>query len=158
MYRKQGGMVIKFFIPEDVVRDSVSSPLMIIGSDGEISGGKGHPRGAGTYARVLGRYVREERVLPLMDALRKMTLMPAQRLAARVPVMKNKGRIRAGADADITIFDPERVIDRATYTQPTLPSEGIRYVVVNGTIVLSDGKLQEGVLPGRPIRAAIESQ
>ena len=88
-----------------------------------------------------------------MDALRKMTLMPAQRLQARVPVMAGKGRIRVGADADITIFDMATVVDRATYRQPSLPSDGIRHVIVGGVPVVSDGKLVPGVTPGRGVRA-----
>jgi dihydroorotase len=155
-YRKQGGLVIKHYIPEEVVRVAVSDPLTMIASDGEIYSGIGHPRTAGTYARVLGSYVREEKLLSLMDALRKMTLMPAQRLEKRAPMMKKKGRIRVGADADLTLFDREGIRDRATYTQPTLPSDGIRYVIVNGTIVVGDGKLEDGVAPGLAIRAPID--
>lgn len=86
---------------EQAVRQALTSPLTMIASDGVLENGVGHPRNAGTYARVLGRYVRQDRLLPLMDALRKMTLMPAQRLEARVPAMKNKGRIRISADADV---------------------------------------------------------
>jgi N-acyl-D-aspartate/D-glutamate deacylase len=156
-YRKQGGPVIKYYIPGEVVREAVSSPLTMIASDGEITAGVGHPRTSSTFARVLGHYVREEKLLSLMDALRKMTLMPAQRLERRVPAMKNKGRIRVGADADLTIFDPQRIGDRATYSQPTLPPVGIQYVVVNGTIVVRDGKLQEGVAPGRGILAPLKN-
>jgi len=126
-------MVIKYFIPEEIVRMSVVNALTMIASDGEIlSGGVGHPRTCGTYARVLGHYVREERALTLMDAPRKMTIMPAQRVEQRAPLMHKKGRLSVGADADITIFDPVTITDRATYAQPTLPSEGIRYVIVNG--------------------------
>jgi len=91
----------------------------------------------------------------LMDALRKMTLMPAQRLEKRVPSMKNKGRIRVGADADITIFDRQHVIDKSTYKEPAQYAAGIRYVLVNGVTVVSDGQLQSRVFPGRPVRAPI---
>ena len=91
-----------------------------------------------------------------MDALRKMTLMPAQRLEKRVPAMRDKGRLRAGADADITVFDLTTVGDAATYTQPTLPSLGIRYVLVNGMLLVNEGKVQAGVRAGREIRAPIE--
>jgi N-acyl-D-aspartate/D-glutamate deacylase len=91
-----------------------------------------------------------------MDALRKMTLMPAQRLEKRAPIMRNKGRIRVGADADITIFDPERIIDKATYEAPAKYSEGIQFVIVNGTVVVNDGQLQGGAAPGQPVRAAIQ--
>ena len=85
-----------------------------------------HPRTTGTFSRVLGRYVRETRALSLMEAIRKMTLMPAQRLEGRVPAMQQKGRLRVGADADLTIFDAARVIDRSTYREPSLPPVGIQ--------------------------------
>ncbi len=156
-YRREGGMVIIHAIPERAAKLAVASPLTMIASDGLITAGTGHPRGAGTYARVLGVYVRQHHVLSLMDALRKMTLMPAQRLEARVPAMKNKGRVRAGADADLTVFDPERVIDRATFEKPAQYSAGIQYVLVNGTLVVRDGALVTGVAPGRGIRAPIAS-
>lgn len=122
-------------------------------SDGEISNGHGHPRTAGTFARVLGKYVRESRTIPLMEALRQMSLLPAQRLEARVPAMKRKGRVRIGADADLTLFDSERVIDRATYEAPTLPSAGIAHVLINGIPVLRGGTEHDELAPGRPVRA-----
>jgi N-acyl-D-aspartate/D-glutamate deacylase len=152
-FRKQGGGVIIFSNTDEMVRVAVLSPLTMIASDGiEFKDGKGHPRGAGTYARILAQYVRTEKALPLMDALRKMSLMPAERLEKRVPAMKNKGRIRVGADADIVVFDPARVTDRATYDQPTKPSEGFHYVFVNGVAVVQDSRLVEGVTPGVAIR------
>jgi len=156
-YRKIGGMVIGHSIPEEVALTAVSSKLTMIASDGTLQNGKGHPRGSGTYARVLGRYVREQKALTLMDALGKMTIMPARRLERFAPAMKNKGRIRIGADADITVFDPERVIDKATYEAPARYSEGIKYVLVNGIFVVKDGQLQSGVAPGRAARAPISS-
>jgi dihydroorotase len=154
-FRQAGGLVVIHGIPEEAVRQALASPLTMIASDGVLENGVGHPRNAGTYARVLGRYVREGRLLPLMDALRKMTVMPAQRLEARVPAMKNKGRIRIGADADITVFDPDRIIDRATYREPTTPSAGIQFVLVNGSVVVANGGIREGVAPGRLIRAPV---
>jgi dihydroorotase len=154
-YRKTGGMVAVFSIPESAVRAAVTHPLTSIASDGLLRDGKGHPRASGSYARVLGRFVREAKILPLMDALRKMTLMPAQRLEGRVPAMKNKGRVRVGADADLTVFDPERVVDRATFEEPGKFSEGMRYVLVNGVFVVRNGELQAGVSPGRPVRAPV---
>jgi dihydroorotase len=143
-YRRQGGMVAIHSIPEDVVRLAVSDPTVMIASDGILDNGKGHPRAAGTYARVLGRYVREQHALSLIAALRKMTVMPADRLG-----MKTKGRIAAGADADITVFDPARVIDRATFDNPAQYSEGIPYVLVDGVFVVKDGAVVQGVAPGR---------
>ena len=88
-----------------------------------------------------------------MDAIRKMTLMPARRLENRVPAMKNKGRIRVGADADLTVFDAQAVIDTATYESPDQPSTGIVHVLVNGIPVVLNGTLQVGVSPGRAVRA-----
>jgi N-acyl-D-aspartate/D-glutamate deacylase len=145
-YRKQGGMVAIHGIPEDVVRAAIANPMVMIASDGIMDNGKGHPRAAGTYARVLGRYVREQHAVSLMVALRKMTVMPADRIG-----LKSKGRIAIGADADLTVFDPARVIDRATFEKPDLPSEGILYVVVAGTIVVRDGKEQETAVPGHAV-------
>jgi N-acyl-D-aspartate/D-glutamate deacylase len=128
----------------------------VIASDGmPLTGAKVHPRGQGTFSRVLGHYVRDEKALDLMTALRKMTLMPAQRLQKRAPMFKDKGRIRVGADADITVFDANRVIDKATYENPLQYSEGIQFVLVNGIPVVKDGQLVEAVFPGRAARAPI---
>jgi N-acyl-D-aspartate/D-glutamate deacylase len=151
-YRKTGGMVAVFSMTEEVVTAALKSPLTMIASDGILENGKGHPRTAGTYSRVLGNYVRQQGALNLIDALTKMTLMPAQRLERRVPSMKNKGRIRIGADADLTIFDPQQIIDKSTFQEPAKYSEGIKFVLVNGVLIVKDGQLQS-VLPGRPIRA-----
>ena len=87
-----------------------------------------------------------------MDAIRKMSLLPAQRLEKLVPAMRAKGRVKVGADADLTIFDPATVIDRATFEQPALYSEGIRHVMVGGIFVVRDEKIVEGVKPGKAIR------
>ena len=121
-------------------------------SDGRLTDGKGHPRSAGTFARVLGLYVREQKVIPLMDALRRMTLMPAQRLEASVPAMRNKGRIKIGADADLVAFNPDRVIDKATFENAAQYSEGIEHVMVGGVFVMRNGKFVEGVYPGVGLR------
>ena len=155
-YRKQGGIVVIHSIPEEVARIAVADPIVMIASDGmPITGAKVHPRGQGTFSRVLGHYVREEKALDLMTALKKMTLMPAQRLEKRAPMFKDKGRIRVGSDADITVFDPNRVIDKATYEKPLEHSEGIQFVLVNGVPVVKDGQLVDGVFPGRGARAPI---
>jgi N-acyl-D-aspartate/D-glutamate deacylase len=156
-YRKIGGMVAVFSMTEEIVTAALKSPLTMIASDGILENGKGHPRTAGTYSRVLGKYVREQGVLTLMEALTKMTLMPAQRLERRVPSMKNKGRIRVGADADLTIFDPQTVTDRSSFQEPAKYAEGIRFVIVNGVLVVKEGQLQTGVHPGRPVRAPVRN-
>jgi N-acyl-D-aspartate/D-glutamate deacylase len=155
-YRKEGGNVVIFMIPEEVVRAALANPLVMVATDGSrIAGPRIHPRGQGTFARVLGRYVRDEKTLTLMAALRKMTLMPAQRLEKRAPEFKDKGRIRIGADADITIFDPAGVIDKATFDEPLQSSEGIPFVLVNGVAVVKNGEVVQGVSPGRAARAPI---
>lgn len=152
-YRKNGGMIILPSNTQENIDAAIESPLTMIASDGHLLNGKGHPRTAGTYARVLGHYVREEKVLDLMTALKKMTLMPAQRLEKRAPAFQDKGRIRVGADADITVFDPNTVIDKATYEKPLQYSVGIQFVLVSGVPVVTDGTLIEGVFPGRGVRA-----
>jgi len=152
-YRQIGGGVITFSRTEDQTRTALRHPLTMIASDGRILDGRGHPRSSGTYAKVLGQYVRDEQIIDLMDALRRMTIEPASRLEAFVPAMRNKGRIRIGADADITVFDPATIIDRATYTEPTLPSQGIEYVLVNGAVVLDGGTLNPAIRAGVAIRS-----
>jgi dihydroorotase len=152
-YRKMGGPVVLHTNTEAMVAIAIASPLTMIASDSYWENGTGHPRTTGTYSKVLGRFVREARALTLMDAIRKMTLMPAQRLEANVAAMKSKGRLRVGADADITVFDAARVIDRSTYREPALPPVGIRHVLVNGVAVVRDEQLVDGVAPGRGIRA-----
>jgi N-acyl-D-aspartate/D-glutamate deacylase len=152
-YRKEGGWVVIHVIPEPIVDSAITNPLTIIASDGRLERGKGHPRTSGAYSRVLGRYVRERRLVELRDALAKMSLLPARRLEGRLSAMKSKGRIQVGADADIVVFDSGTVIDRATYQQPALPSAGIGHVLVGGTRVVRDGRLVEGAAPGRAIRA-----
>jgi dihydroorotase len=154
-YRRTGGSVMAHSMEEAMIRAAIAHPLVMVASDGRLSNGKGHPRGVGTFARVLGRYVREEKALSLSDAIAKMTIVPAQRLEGIAPMMAKKGRVNAGADADLAIFDPERVTDRATYANPAQFSEGFRYVLVNGEFVLRDGKLVDGAHPGKPVRGVV---
>jgi len=127
----------------------------MIASDAYWQNGTGHPRTTGTFSRVLGWYARETRSLTLMEAVRKMTVMPAQRLEPRVPAMKQKGRLRVGADADITIFDAARVMDRSTYREPSLSPVGIQHVIVNGVSVVADAHSVDGVAPGRAVQAPV---
>ena len=152
-YSQIGGPVVIHTNTEAMVALAIGDPLTMIGSDAYWLNGTGHPRTTGTFSRVLGRYVREKRVLTMMEAIRKMTLMPAQRLEARVPAMKRKGRIAVDADADLTIFDPEQVLDQSTYREPSLQPRGIEYVLVNGVAVVSKGRAVEGVTPGVAVRA-----
>jgi N-acyl-D-aspartate/D-glutamate deacylase len=150
--RAEGGTIIIHGRPEEQTRAAIVSPLAMIASDGFIEHGRGHPRTSGTYAKVLGRYVRDEGVLDLLEAVRRMTIEPARRLERRTPAMASKGRIRVGADADLTIFNPATVIDRATYEDASIPSAGIPYVIVGGQVVVDGGQLT-GARPGRAIRA-----
>ena len=148
--------IIAHIIPEQELGDAIAHPSVMIASDGVgYVDGRAHPRGAGTFARVLGSYSRDQGRLGLMEAIRKMTLAPARRLEAVAPAMRRKGRLSVGADADITIFDPETVIDRATFAEPAVPSGGIPHVLVDGVFVVRDGELVEDALPGRGIRSAV---
>lgn len=152
-YRKDGGVVIMHMMKPEWIARAMASPFVIIGSDGMPYAPGAHPRSAGTFARVLGLYVREQKVVSLMDALAKMTIMPAKRLEPVSSQMKNKGRIRVGADADITVFDPARVRDTATFEKGLSFSEGINYVLVNGAAVVDQGKTVAGAFPGKAIKS-----
>jgi N-acyl-D-aspartate/D-glutamate deacylase len=152
-YREIGGRMISFSRTEEMTRTALQHPLTMIASDGRILEGSGHPRSAGTFSKVLGKYVREEGLITMMDALRRMTIEPANRLQGFVPVMENKGRIRVGADADITVFDAETILDRATYVNPTQPAMGIDYVLVNGAVVLDNGELNTTIRKGTAIKS-----
>jgi N-acyl-D-aspartate/D-glutamate deacylase len=138
---------------EEDMKLAMLQPWCSIGSDGSalaISGplrrGNPHPRNFGTFPRVLGVYVREGKLLRLEDAVRKMTSLNAAKLG-----IHDRGLLRPGNYADVTLFDPERVIDRSTYTQPFQYSEGIAYVIVNGQVVLDRGT-HTGARPGRALR------
>ena len=133
--------------PDEVVDAVIVAPFVAVASDGL----KDHPRGAGTHARVLARYVRDQKTITLNDAIRKMSLMPAQRLEKATPEAKRLGRLQQGAQADIVVFDPQTVQDRATFRAPTEASTGVRYLVVAGTVVVNEGRIVEGVAPGRAL-------
>jgi N-acyl-D-aspartate/D-glutamate deacylase len=150
-YREEGGVVIIHMMKPEWIRAQMAEPRVMVASDGMPYAPGAHPRSAGTFARFLGRYVREREVLPLMDGLRKITLMPAQRLEGVAPQMKRKGRIQIGSDADVTVFDPVRIIDTADFDGELTYSEGVEFVLVNGEFVVRDGALVEGARPGQAV-------
>ncbi len=137
---------------EETIEKALQDPLVLVASDSmDIENRYSHPRSAGTFARVLGHYVRETGALTLSQAIRKMSLMPAQRLEAFAPAMKKKGRLQVGADADLILFDPQKVSEQARYLDAKQYSKGILYVLVNGQVIVRDGKLVGNVFPGRPV-------
>jgi N-acyl-D-aspartate/D-glutamate deacylase len=140
-------LVLMYVNPESVVEAIVPNPLVIIASDG----GPGHPRNAGTYSRILSHYVRDLGSITLMDALRKMSLLPAQRMEKATAAGRYKGRLQEGADADIVVFDAGTVLDHATYKAPNEPSSGMHFVIVNGVVLIEQGALAPNTFPGKPL-------
>ena len=150
-YRKTGGVVIIYSMKPEWIKYGIAAKGTLIASDGMPYSKLAHPRTAGTFSRLLGKYVREEKVLSLSEAIEKITLLPAKRLEAIAPSMKKKGRIQIGADADITIFDPNTIIDKATFENGLAFSEGIEYVMVNGVFVLRNKQTVTNVFPGQAV-------
>lgn len=140
-------LVVLFNNTMEAVDSVFRNPLVMVASDGD----QGHPRNAGTFCRVLARYVRSQGALTLTDAIRKMSLMPAQMLERSTPAARLKGRLQEGADADVVVFDPQTVGDRSTYQHPMEASVGIEYLIVGGITVVEKGKIVEGVFPGKAV-------
>ncbi|MGE5591564.1 MAG: amidohydrolase family protein [Bacillota bacterium] len=156
-YRRQNKLVVAYAIPEEDIRTALRSPWVMLGSDAILEPShNNHPRASGNFSRVLGKYVREEKVLSLMDALAKMTILPARRLEGAAPAMKQKGRLQVGADADITIFNPDTVADRATVQDPAQFSAGIDWVLVAGQIVKDPSGVRRDVRPGRAVKSRLQ--
>jgi hypothetical protein len=136
--------VLIFSNSQEVLDKVIPNQLVMIASDGL----EGHPRNAGTFSRVLAQYIREKRTITLMEALRKMSLMPAQMLERSTPAAHQKGRLQQGADADIVVFDPATIADHATFQKPMEPSVGVHYLLVAGTVIVDDGKIVPDLYPG----------
>jgi N-acyl-D-amino-acid deacylase len=144
--RLQPAGAIYFMMSEADVRRVLAFEHTMIGSDGLPHDSHPHPRLWGTFARVLGHYSREEKLFPLAEAVRRMTGLPAQRFG-----LSGRGRLAPGAYADVTVFDPGTIIDRASFAEPTTPAAGIHLVIVNGEAVWRDGAAT-GARPGRALR------
>ena len=138
--------------PEEVVDAVMTDPLVAVASDGLSD----HPRAAGTHARVLARYVRDRKTLTLVEAVRKMSLLPAQRLEGAAPAARRLGRLQPAARADIVVFDLETIQDRATFRAPREASVGVRHVLVAGAFVVRDGRFDDQAAPGRALLREIE--
>lgn len=126
-------LAVAFVMNEDEVSECIRAPFVFVGSDGLYNKSQGHPRGAGTFPRLLGRFVRERKDLSLMEAIKKVTCMPAKRLG-----LINKGNLKKGMDADIVIFNENEILDKASFEHPTLSPLGINYVIVNGKIAVEN--------------------
>ena len=156
-YRATGGTVIIHMMRPEWIREALSREFVIVASDGMPFAPGAHPRSAGTFSRFLGRYVRDEGLVSLIDGLARITIMPARRLETTTAQAGRKGRLQPGADADVTVFDPERIIDTATFEDDLSYSEGVVHVLVNGQFVVRDGANVAGATPGRPLMGTFGS-
>ena len=155
LQEKGGCQAIYHAMHEDDVINIMRHPRTMIAADGGVEtpgNGHPHPRNYGTYPRVLGRYVRELGVLPLHTAIHKMTLMPAERIG-----LDDRGRIESGAVADMVVFDPSNIADKATFTDPHQYAEGMIHVIIAGEAVLRDGRMT-GARPGRVLRSTDDTE
>jgi len=151
-YQAKNALTAAYAIPERDVKASLQADWVMLGSDAILEpGNKNHPRSTGCFARAIGRYTRDKKVLPLMDALAKATILPAKLTENGAPAMRKKGRLQIGADADITVFDPKTLIDRSTIEAPGVESEGVRYVFVDGHVVRDPQGNRRSVRPGNAI-------
>lgn len=157
-FSQEGGTVIMHMMDPEMIELAITTPFVMVASDGMPYAPGAHPRSAGTFSRVLGRYVRDQGVMTLNEAIKKITLMPAERLQEVAPLMRRKGRIQIGAIADITVFDPETIIDTATFEDDLTFSEGVAHVVVDGVPVVRDGALVGDVFPGKPLLSRYTSE
>ena len=150
-YRAKGGTVIIHMMKDEWIREALSRDFVMVASDGMPYAPGAHPRGAGTFSRFLGRYVRDDGLMPLMDGLARITIMPARRLERITDQAMRKGRVQVGADADVTVFDPQSIIDTATFEDDLSFSAGVAHVLVNGEFVVRNGENVPGAMPGQAI-------
>lgn len=150
-YRAEGGTVIIHMMKDEWIREALSRDFVMVASDGMPYAPGAHPRSAGTFSRFLGRYVRDEGLMPLMEGLERITIMPARRLERMTDQARRKGRVQVGMDADITVFDADGIIDTATFEDDLSFSVGVMNVLVNGEFVVRDGETVAGAMPGRAV-------
>ena len=157
-FREEGGTVILHMMDPEMIELAMATPWVVVASDGMPYAPGAHPRSAGTFARFLGRFVRDQGLVSLPEAIRRITLLPAERLQEIAPLMRRKGRIQIGAIADITVFDPATILDTATFEDDLSFSEGVAHLVVDGVPVVRDGTLLEGVFPGKALLGRYTSE
>ena len=150
-YRAEGGIVIIHMMKDEWIREALSRDFVMVASDGMPYAPGAHPRSAGTFSRFLGRYVRDEGLMGLMEGLERITIMPARRLERMTGQARRKGRLRPGMDADITVFDPDSIIDTATFEDDLSYSVGVVHVLVGGEFVVRGGENVAGATPGRAL-------
>ncbi len=150
-YRAEGGTVIIHMMKDEWIREALSRDFVMVASDGMPYAPGAHPRSAGTFSRFLGRYVRDQGLMPLMEGLERITIMPARRLERMTDQARRKGRVQVGMDADITVFDPDSIIDTATFEDDLSYSVGVVHVLVNGEFVVRDGENVDGAMPGQAL-------
>lgn len=152
-YRKQGKLVVAYAIPEEELIMAMQTDFVMIGSDAILTDElNNHPRACGTYARTIGYYSRERKVISLMEAIKKCSYLPAKRMEQIAPIFKKLGRLKVGAYADVTIFNYNKIIDKATPEKTHLHSEGIEYVIISGELVKKDNVIYENIRQGKQIR------
>jgi dihydroorotase len=157
-YALENKVAIAYAIPERDVITALRSPYVIIASDAILEKGyNNHPRASGTFARTIKLYSREKKIISLMDAISKMTLLPAKLLEKASKDFRKKGRISVGSDADITIFNYKTISDKSTVEHPEYQSSGIEYVIVNGFIVKDPEGFKKGIAAGRKIKSNLSS-
>jgi N-acyl-D-aspartate/D-glutamate deacylase len=158
-FRRLGKLAVAYAIPDEDNRAALLAPYVMIGSDAVLEPDhNNHPRASGCFSRTIAVYVHDLHVISLLDAVAKMTILPAHRLERAAPAMKRKGRIQVGADADIVVFDPNRIRDRATVEHPELESEGIQYVMVAGRLVKDPDGLHKHIRAGRAVRGSVRTK
>lgn len=155
-HREKGGSVIVHMMKEQWVDSVISSDISMIASDGGEYSPTGHPRGAGSFCKVIREYVKEKQLISINTAIKKMTIMPAKVLESVVPDMKLRGRIQVGCYADLVLFDINEVRDNATYTNGFERSSGMEYVIINGQILIEKGVMKEQTFPGKAIKSESE--